>query len=138
MAVVMISAIKSVNEILNDNRPIGTVVEFENGDTQRAIVQPGDMYDFDVGVSICLMKEMMQVLTGVDGTKIYNDYIRKSLKNYYRKERARQKADKVEKEKRLARERYRQKRARTKRNRRIREQAEAILLAQKLAFEQTV
>lgn len=47
--------IKNVKTI--DNKVV--IVEFDNGDVQKAVCMPGDTFDFEKGVEVCVMKHLL-------------------------------------------------------------------------------
>lgn len=66
------------------SEPSGVLVEFENGDKQKAIVQYGDLYDYETGVAICLFKELLCRITGEDterGTYLFNKLVKEAFKS---------------------------------------------------------
>lgn len=54
-------------------------VTFSDGSFTKSVCQENDIFDLDVGITVCLMKKMLDTGKG-DGTKIYNDIIRNAHK----------------------------------------------------------
>ena len=50
-------------------------VTFDDGSFTKSVCQENDIFDLDVGITVCLMKKMLDTGKG-DGTRIYNDIIR--------------------------------------------------------------
>jgi len=50
-------------------------VTFDDGSFTKSVCQENDIFDLDVGITVCLMKKMLDSGKG-DGTRIYNDIIR--------------------------------------------------------------
>lgn len=115
-------------------------VTFTSGHVQEAICMPGDDYDLSRGIEVCIMKELF------GGTKAYNDFMRKTVKDYKdgikRKERREAKAaeDKAIAERRKAKNEKRKaeleaKKKAAKRQEKIDIQAEAFLKAMQMYDE---
>ena len=49
-------------------------ITFEDGSFTKAVCSENDIFDVDVGITICIMKKML----GKDGNKIYNNMIREA------------------------------------------------------------
>lgn len=114
--------------------PVATIVTFENGSKQTAYCDKDDEFNLEIGISICVTRELMKRLYGIDETTSpYNKVIRNGL-NVYKKEQKRLKkiAEKVEKDikidknKKAKEQRRRIKRAEKKKEREIEIMAEAI------------
>jgi hypothetical protein len=75
-----IEPIKEVNitniEMYNDRV---VKVTFDDGSFTKSVCQENDIFDLDVGITVCLMKKMLDSGKG-DGTRIYNDIIRNAHK----------------------------------------------------------
>lgn len=54
-------------------------VTFDDGSFTKSVCQENDIFDLDVGITVCLMKKMLDTGKG-DGTRIYNDIIRDAHK----------------------------------------------------------
>ena len=54
-------------------------VTFDDGSFTKSVCQENDIFDLDVGITVCLMKKMLDSGKG-DGTRIYNDIIRDAHK----------------------------------------------------------
>lgn len=50
-------------------------VTFDDGSFTKSVCQENDIFDLDVGITVCLMKKMLDDGKG-NGTRIYNDIIR--------------------------------------------------------------
>lgn len=72
--------VKSVNitniEMYNDRV---VKVTFDDGSFTKSVCQENDIFDLDVGITVCLMKKMLDTGKG-DGTRVYNDIIRDAHK----------------------------------------------------------
>lgn len=65
--------------------PIGVIVKFLNGDEQKAIVSENDTFDWENGVAICVMKEFLCTIAGVDsskGTYLFNSLVKSAIKSF--------------------------------------------------------
>ena len=54
-------------------------VTFNDGSFTKSVCQENDIFDLDVGITICLIKKMFDTGKG-DGTRVYNDIIRDAHK----------------------------------------------------------
>ena len=54
-------------------------VTFDDGSFTKSVCQENDIFDLDVGITICLIKKMLDTGKG-DGTRVYNDIIRDAHK----------------------------------------------------------
>ena len=72
-------------------------VTFDDGSFTKSVCQENDVFDLDVGITICLIKKMLDAGKG-NGTRIYNDIIRDAHKLINDKENEKM-AKKMEKEK---------------------------------------
>lgn len=54
-------------------------VTFDDGSFTKSVCQENDIFDLDVGITVCLMKKMLDDGKG-NGTRIYNDIIRDAHK----------------------------------------------------------
>ena len=114
--------------------PVATIVYFENGSTQTAYCDENDEFNLEVGISICVTRELMKRLYGISGeTNAYNKVIRQGMKAYknrckfenaYKKYIAEKEA--VKKNKKIKEQKRREKRAAKKKEREIEILAEAI------------
>lgn len=78
-------------------------VTFDDGSFTKSVCQENDIFDLDVGITICLIKKMLDTGKG-DGTKIYNNIIRDAHKLINDKENEKiEKQMEKEKEKKKAR-----------------------------------
>lgn len=114
--------------------PVATIVTFENGSKQTAYCDKDDEFNLEIGISICVTRELMKRLYGIDETTSpYNKVVRNGL-NVYKKEQKRLKemAEKeeenirIDKNKKAKEQRRRIKRAEKKKEREIEIMAEAI------------
>lgn len=114
--------------------PVATIVYFENGSVQTAYCDENDEFNLEVGISICVTRELMKRLYGISGeTNVYNKVIRQGMKaykthckfkeltkKYYTEKEA------IEKNKKIKEQKRREKRAAKKKEREIEILAEAI------------
>ena len=63
-------------EVYNDR---AVKVTFDDGSFTKSVCQENDIFDLDVGITVCLMKKMLDDGKG-NGTRIYNDIIRNAHK----------------------------------------------------------
>ena len=78
-------------------------VTFDDGSFTKSVCQENDIFDLDVGITICLIKKMLDTGKG-NGTKIYNNIIRDAHKLINDKENEKiEKQMEKEKEKKKAR-----------------------------------
>ena len=124
----LMSNIRAV-EIYNNNT---IKLIFDNGDVQTATAQGGDEFSFEVGVIICLMKEML----GKESSQIIGKLIDYAAKIYNdaEKQKARKALEEAEQVEIKQRQRARQEKRWAKklakaRENRIQEMAEAIVRA---------
>ena len=114
--------------------PVATIVTFENGSIQTAYCDEGDEFNLEVGISICVTRELMKRLYGISGeTNVYNKLIRQGMKIYknhckfkdaLKKKKA--EAEAIEKNRKIKEQKRREKRAAKKKEREIEILAEAI------------
>ena len=120
--------------VIKKEVPVATIVYFENGSVQTAYCDEGDEFNLEVGISICVTRELMKRLYDISGeTNVYNKVIRqgmKAYKNHCKFEKAYKKyiAEKevIEKNKKVKEQKRREKRAAKKKEREIEILAEAI------------
>ena len=120
--------------VIKKEVPVATIVYFENGSVQTAYCDEGDEFNLEVGISICVTRELMKRLYDISGeTNVYNKVIRqgmKAYKNHCKFEKAYKKyiAEKevIEKNKKIKEQKRREKRAAKKKEREIEILAEAI------------
>ena len=114
--------------------PVGTIVTFENGSVQVAYCDEGDEFNLEVGISICVTRELMKRLYGISNKlSDYNKLIRQGMKVYKNNckfkdalEKKRAEAEAIEKNKKIKEQKRREKRAAKKKEREIEILAEAI------------
>lgn len=114
--------------------PVATIVYFENGSVQTAYCDEGDEFNLEVGISICVTRELMKRLYGISGeTNVYNKVIRQGMKAYKNHCKFKEAAKKyytekeaIEKNKKIKEQKRREKRAAKKKEREIEILAEAI------------
>ena len=114
--------------------PVATIVYFENGSTQTAYCDENDEFNLEVGISICVTRELMKRLYGISGeTNVYNKVIRQGMKAYKThckfKELTKKyiaEAKAIEKNRKIKEQKRREKRAAKKKEREIEILAEAI------------
>lgn len=114
--------------------PIATIVTFENGSAQIAYCDENDEFNLEVGISICVTRELMKRLYGISNkSSDYNKLIRQGLKVYKNNckfrdalEKKRAEAEAIEKNRKIKEQKRREKRAAKKKEREIEILAEAI------------
>ena len=114
--------------------PVATIVTFENGSIQTAYCDENDEFNLEVGISICVTRELMKRLYNISGeTNKYNKIIRQGLKVYknhckYLDDLKKKKAESeaIEKNRKIKEQKRREKRAAKKKEREIEILAEAI------------
>lgn len=114
--------------------PVATIVYFENGSVQTAYCDEGDEFNLEVGISICVTRELMKRLYDISGeTNVYNKVIRQGMKAYKNHCKFKEAAKKyyaekeaIEKNKKIKEQKRREKRAAKKKEREIEILAEAI------------
>lgn len=110
-------------------KPVKVIVVFKNGNTQHALCHKDDKFDLEIGISICIMKELLHRLNVVNPTKAYNDLIKTGVKVYNEKQKFIQELQKQEEAKKIkeaSKQRRRQRKAAKKKEREIEIFAEAI------------
>ena len=120
--------------VIKKEVPVATIVYFENGSAQTAYCDEGDEFNLEVGISICVTRELMKRLYDISGeTNVYNKVIRQGMKAYKGRcklNEARKKyyAEKetIKKNKKIKEQKRREKRAAKKKEREIEILAEAI------------
>ena len=114
--------------------PVATIVTFENGSIQTAYCDENDEFNLEVGISICVTRELMKRLYGISGeTNDYNKLIRQGMKVYKKHcklqdtlEKKKAEAEAIEKNRKIKEQKRREKRAAKKKEREIEILAEAI------------
>ena len=114
--------------------PVATIVVFENGSIQTAYCDENDEFNLEVGISICVTRELMKRLYGISGeTNDYNKLIRQGMKVYKKHcklqdtlEKKKAEAEAIEKNRKIKEQKRREKRAAKKKEREIEILAEAI------------
>lgn len=120
--------------VIKKEVPVATIVYFENGSVQTAYCDEGDEFNLEVGISICVTRELMKRLYGISGeTNVYNKVIRQGMKAYKNHCKFKEAAKKyyteketIEKNKKIKEQKRREKRAAKKKEREIEILAEAI------------
>ena len=120
--------------VIKKEVPVATIVYFENGSVQTAYCDEGDEFNLEVGISICVTRELMKRLYGVSGeTNVYNKVIRQGMKAYKKHCKFKETIKKyytekeaIEKNKKIKEQKRREKRAAKKKEREIEILAEAI------------
>ena len=120
--------------VIKKEVPVATIVYFENGSVQTAYCDEGDEFNLEVGISICVTRELMKRLYGISGeTNVYNKVIRQGMKAYknhckFKEATKKYYAEKeaIEKNKKIKEQKRREKRAAKKKEREIEILAEAI------------
>jgi len=113
--------------------PVATIVTFENGSTQVAVCDDNDEFNLEVGISICVTRELMDRLYGSSNGAGYNKIIRNGMKIYNHNRKLAEKAKKwfaeqeaIKENRKIKEQKRREKRAAKKREREIEILAEAI------------
>ena len=120
--------------VIKKEVPVATIVYFENGSVQTAYCDENDEFNLEVGISICVTRELMKRLYGISGeTNVYNKVIRQGMKAYKThckfKELTKKytaEAEAIEKNRKIKEQKRREKRAAKKKEREIEILAEAI------------
>lgn len=120
--------------VIKKEIPVATIVTFENGSIQTAYCDENDEFNLEVGVSICVTRELMKRLYGIkDDTSAYNKIIRHGTKTYKNHCKAVEKTKKwvaeqeaIERNRKIKEQKRREKRAAKKKEREIEILAEAI------------
>lgn len=120
--------------VIKKEVPVATIVYFENGSVQTAYCDEGDEFNLEVGISICVTRELMKRLYGVSGeTNTYNKVIRQGMKAYKKRCKLDKECKKyyaereaIKKNKKIKEQKRREKRAAKKKEREIEILAEAI------------
>ena len=76
-------AVKKIELFPNEESPRAMVVTFISGGTQKAVVQEGDVFDYDTGLAICLFKQLLHVVTKEDSKRsnyMYGKLIKNAIK----------------------------------------------------------
>ena len=123
-------------EILGEESNV-VEVTFQDGKKEKAVCYPGDTFDLETGISICVGKYL------AGGSSTYYSIIKRGFKLYSDKVLALQQlADNQAKEEAKRKRKFeknkirKQKKAERERQNRIQEQAEAYVLAQKMLLEE--
>lgn len=120
--------------VIKKEVPVATIVYFENGSVQTAYCDENDEFNLEVGISICVTRELMKRLYSISGeTNVYNKVIRQGMKAYKThckfKELTKKytaEAEAIEKNRKIKEQKRREKRAAKKKEREIEILAEAI------------
>lgn len=103
-------------------------VTFDDGSFTKSVCQENDIFDLDVGITVCLMKKMLDDGKG-NGTRIYNDIIRNAHKLINDKEN-----EKIEKQMEKEKQRKKAHKAIMKKQAKKMKAKEEAIDTQKLAF----
>ena len=114
--------------------PVATIVLFENGSAQTAYCDENDDFNLEIGISICVTRELMKRLYGIkNDTSAYNKIIRHGMKTYKNHCKAVEKTKKwvaekeaIERNRKIKEQKRREKRAAKRKEREIEILAEAI------------
>lgn len=71
--------IKNVRELDKNDRRV-VIVYFTDGTKTKAVLCPGDTYSFEQGISICITKKLLEVMSGGNGSGLYNKLIKHAYK----------------------------------------------------------
>ena len=111
-------------------------VTFEDGRKEKAVCNPADISDLEVGIGVCIGKYLL------GGSSDYNRVIKQGLKifNQIEEKRIKEELKATELEERrkrkyLKNQKRKERKAERERQARIQEQAEAMVLAQKMMEE---
>lgn len=104
-------AIKRVDVLPNDDNPRTVIVEFVDGDIQKAKTSGGDIFNLETGITICVAKHMLNLFDGRGSARL-NNAVKRGIKCYERckadriaaEELAKQRAERAQRkhEKRIA------------------------------------
>lgn len=90
VATTIIPRIVDVNNIKNKV----VIVKFEDGTVEKAILNKDDTFSLEQGISICITKKLLSIITDGRGSSTYNKLVEHGLKVYSDKEKnAKKKAD---------------------------------------------
>lgn len=115
--------------------PVATIVTFENGNTQIAVCDENDEFNLEIGISICVTRELMKRLYGIsnESASSYNKIIRQGMKTYKKRCKFKEATKKyyaekeaIEKNKKIKEQKRREKRAAKKKEREIEILTEAM------------
>ena len=59
---------------------------FADGTMEKAVQSANDVYSFDVGITICLIKKLLSIISGGQGTALYNKLVSRANKIYEKAE----------------------------------------------------
>lgn len=134
------SLIPAVRDIETPQDGKVVIVHFVDGTSEKAVLNINDtyIYDFDQGVSICLMKRFLSEYSDGNGSSVYNKLTKYGVDFYWKKreeetKKAEETAAKKKEEEKLKKkwEKKRARREAAKREREIEIQKEAYLRAMK-------
>lgn len=113
--------------------PVKTIVVFENGHAQTAYCDDSDEFNLEIGIGICITRELMYRMYGTKKYSTYNKLIRSGVKNYKNHEKQvnellekKAKKEAAEKARKAKEQKRRIKRAEKKKEREIEIMAEAM------------
>lgn len=90
----------SINVIDNNGSNKVVIVEFTDGTKQKAVLDNGDSFSLEQGISICVAKKLFDVLSPGNGSSLYNKIVTRGLNAYKKIQTEKQKAaEKAEREK---------------------------------------
>lgn len=98
-----------------------TIVTFADGSQEKAVCREGDHFSVETGVTICLMKKMLQMAcggSGKSGTNLYNNMVKEALKKKDAFKIKKAEEAKKEKEERAAKQKAREAERKKKRDNR--------------------
>lgn len=92
----------NINVIDNNGTNKVVIVEFTDGTRQKAVLDNGDSFSLEQGISICVTKKLLDMMASGNGSSLYNKIVTRGLNTYKKiqadKQRAAEKAER-EKEK---------------------------------------
>lgn len=131
--------IKNVTLYPNDLNPKVVIMEFCNGDIQKAVLSKEDEFNLEQGISICIAKEAIacRVRNSDRATSYYNKIVNRALKVYKKsiEDRAKKIGDDTKKKKKRILE---DKKKKEKQKRRIQRENERMIAIQKEAYIQAM
>ena len=117
----------------NDNNPHAVFLDFADGTSTSAVLQPNDAYDLEHAFSVCITKKLLDQATEGSGHQAYNKIVRRARKVY---EDGLEEAERLEKE--AAASKVRAEKLAEKKRKREKRRVEEHLAAQEKAREEYI
>ena len=73
-------------ELVDSNKSKIIMMFFTDGTMEKAVQSANDVYSFDVGITICLIKKLLSIISGGQGTALYNKLVSRANKIYEKAE----------------------------------------------------